>query len=90
MTALDFARAGLHRVAEGVYQVRGDRPVTGLLFTHSHLDHFGGVFGIIAPDDSTTPIIAPTGFLDAAAATAPGALRSALDQSDPNFAIITP
>ena len=43
---------------------RGDRPVTGVLFTHSHLDHFGGIFGVISPDDSTTPVIAPAGFLD--------------------------
>ena len=26
---------------------RGDRPVTGLLYTHSHIDHFGGARGVV-------------------------------------------
>jgi alkyl sulfatase BDS1-like metallo-beta-lactamase superfamily hydrolase len=26
---------------------RGDRPVTGVIYTHSHVDHFGGVRGVI-------------------------------------------
>ncbi|MFD7436036.1 MBL fold metallo-hydrolase [Streptomyces sp. NPDC059861] len=26
---------------------RGERPVTGVLYTHSHADHFGGVRGVI-------------------------------------------
>ena len=28
---------------------RGDRPVTGVIYTHSHGDHFGGVAGVL-PD----------------------------------------
>ena len=27
---------------------RGDRPVTGLLYTHSHVDHFGGARGVVS------------------------------------------
>jgi alkyl sulfatase BDS1-like metallo-beta-lactamase superfamily hydrolase len=42
---------------------RGDRPVAGVLYTHSHVDHFGGVRGVIGEDDDV-PVIAPTGFLD--------------------------
>ena len=45
----------------------GDRPVTALIFSHSHADHFGGASGVLPPDqvDSPTiPIIAPTGFLE--------------------------
>jgi alkyl sulfatase BDS1-like metallo-beta-lactamase superfamily hydrolase len=44
-------------------QHRGDRPVTGVLYTHSHVDHFGGVRGVI-DDGADVPVIAPAGFLD--------------------------
>lgn len=42
---------------------RGDRPVTGVIYTHSHLDHFGGVMGILPDGAGEVPIIAPEGFL---------------------------
>ncbi|GAA2362861.1 alkyl sulfatase dimerization domain-containing protein [Saccharopolyspora halophila] len=44
---------------------RGNRPVTGVLYTHSHADHFGGVRGVITDDDlaSGVPVLAPQGFL---------------------------
>ncbi|MFD3996068.1 alkyl/aryl-sulfatase [Streptomyces sp. NPDC058583] len=42
---------------------RGERPVTGVLYTHSHVDHFGGVRGVV-PDGAEVPIIAPEGFLE--------------------------
>jgi alkyl sulfatase BDS1-like metallo-beta-lactamase superfamily hydrolase len=48
-------------------RVRGDKPVTGVLFTHSHLDHFGGVAGVL-PEGSTAPILAPAGFMKEAVA----------------------
>ena len=28
---------------------RGDRPVVGVIYTHSHVDHFAGVKGITTP-----------------------------------------
>jgi alkyl sulfatase BDS1-like metallo-beta-lactamase superfamily hydrolase len=40
---------------------RGDRPVTGVIYTHSHVDHFGGVEGVITNE---VPILAPDGFLE--------------------------
>ncbi|MFJ8086245.1 alkyl/aryl-sulfatase [Streptomyces sp. NPDC096205] len=45
---------------------RGDRPVTGVLYTHSHADHFGGVRGVIADEDVERgiPVLAPQGFLE--------------------------
>ena len=43
---------------------RGERKVTGLIYTHSHADHFGGARGIIGRDDKDIPIIAPEGFLE--------------------------
>ena len=45
---------------------RGDRPVTGLLYTHSHIDHFGGAAGIVSPEEvaeRSIPVLAPEGFL---------------------------
>jgi alkyl sulfatase BDS1-like metallo-beta-lactamase superfamily hydrolase len=40
---------------------RGDRPVTAVMYTHSHVDHFGGVRGVT---DGSVPVIAPQGFLE--------------------------
>ncbi|NCY17571.1 MAG: MBL fold metallo-hydrolase, partial [Actinobacteria bacterium] len=44
---------------------RGDRPVTAVIYTHSHIDHFGGVRGVL-PDGEPgdIPIVAPEGFLE--------------------------
>ena len=42
---------------------RGDRPVTGLIYTHSHGDHYGGSRGVL-PKDTGVPVIAPEGFLE--------------------------
>ena len=33
-----------------------------MIYTHSHVDHFGGVRGLI-DDDTDIPIVAPAGFL---------------------------
>jgi alkyl sulfatase BDS1-like metallo-beta-lactamase superfamily hydrolase len=52
--------------ALGLYRAhRGDRVVTGVIYTHSHLDHFGGVEGVVTDD---VPILAPIGFLEHAVA----------------------
>ena len=38
--------------ALGLYREhRGDRPVTAVIYTHSHVDHFGGVKGVTTQDD---------------------------------------
>ncbi|NLT05233.1 MAG: MBL fold metallo-hydrolase [Solirubrobacterales bacterium] len=45
---------------------RGDRPVTGLLYTHSHVDHFGGARGVVDAASvaaGEVPVLAPEGFL---------------------------
>ncbi|MFF3461751.1 alkyl/aryl-sulfatase [Streptomyces sp. NPDC002619] len=59
----DCAAAGL-----ALYRaVRGERPVTAVIYTHSHIDHFGGVRGVVNPDHSEdgegVPIVAPQGFM---------------------------
>lgn len=40
------------------------RPVTAVVFSHSHADHFGGVRGVCSPDDvaAGVRIVAPEGF----------------------------
>ncbi|MGI9601906.1 MAG: alkyl/aryl-sulfatase [Acidimicrobiales bacterium] len=48
----------------------GARPVTAVIYTHSHVDHFGGVRGVIDDDDvaNGVRVIAPEGFLTEAVA----------------------
>ena len=100
--------AGLFKVTEGVYQLRGfdlanmsliegengwiivdpltsketskyafdfakkhlgDKPITAILFTHSHIDHFGGALGLITAEEAKQQgirIIAPEGFMEEA------------------------
>jgi len=47
----------------------GARPVTAVIYTHSHTDHFGGTAGIVQLADvraGKVQVIAPEGFLEAA------------------------
>ena len=102
------ANAGLFKVTEGVYQLRGfdianmtliegktgwivadtltsresaaaalafarqhlgDKPVSAVIFTHAHADHFGGALGVISPKEVAerkVPVVAPAGFLEEA------------------------
>lgn len=100
------AQAGLFKVVDGVYQLRGfdignmtlvegktgwivvdaltcretaaaalafarqhlgDKPVTALLFSHSHIDHFGGALGVLSAEQArTVPVIASAGFMEEA------------------------
>jgi alkyl sulfatase BDS1-like metallo-beta-lactamase superfamily hydrolase len=43
----------------------GEKPIAAIIFTHSHIDHFGGVLSVLGagPD---TPIVAPVGFMEEA------------------------
>ncbi|MEV6275114.1 alkyl sulfatase dimerization domain-containing protein [Nocardia sp. NPDC051832] len=50
---------------------RGNRPVTGLIYSHSHVDHFGGALGVTTREDVAAgrcPVLAPVGFLEHAVA----------------------
>ncbi len=47
----------------------GDKPVSAIIYTHSHVDHFGGVLGVVSAQDVAArkiPIIAPEGFMEEA------------------------
>lgn len=61
----ETARAALALVRQRL----GDRPVTGLIYTHSHGDHFGGALGVVGEAQAKSiPIVAPDGFLEHAVA----------------------
>lgn len=102
------ASAGLYKVSERVYQLRGfdignitliegksgwividaltaretaaaamafarqhlgNHEVSALIFTHSHVDHFGGALGVVTPAQVAQhklPVIAPAGFMEEA------------------------
>lgn len=106
--ALLNKQAGLYKVRDGIYQLRGfdisnmtliegktgwivvdpltarevssvaiafarkhlgDKPVSAMIFTHSHVDHFGGVLGVLTAEEAAArkiPIIAPAGFMQEA------------------------
>ena len=56
--AFDFAQKHL-----------GKKPISAILFTHSHLDHFGGALGIVTAEQVKQQgirVIAPEGFMEEA------------------------
>ena len=64
LTTCEVSRAGL----EFFYAHRPRRPVVAVIYTHSHMDHFGGVKGVIAAEDvraGKVAVIAPDGFMEA-------------------------
>ncbi|OBT52573.1 hypothetical protein VE04_07191 [Pseudogymnoascus sp. 24MN13] len=53
------------------YKHQGVRPVKAIIYTHSHIDHFGGASGVLPPvtndnDTAPIPIIAPEYFMEEA------------------------
>jgi linear primary-alkylsulfatase len=67
LISTETARAAL----ELYYEHRPRKPVVAVVHSHSHVDHFGGIRGIVDEDDvkaGKVKIIAPEGFLEAAIA----------------------
>jgi alkyl sulfatase BDS1-like metallo-beta-lactamase superfamily hydrolase len=64
LTAAETARAALDLLHQHVPA----RPVHAVIYTHSHIDHFGGVRGLVSEEDVAAglEIVAPAGFLEAA------------------------
>ena len=63
LTNMPAAAAAL----ELVNATLGERPVTSVIYTHSHIDHFGGILGVTsqdAVDRGDVRIVAPEGFLE--------------------------
>jgi len=64
LTASETAAAGLALARKHL----GDAPIVAVIFTHSHVDHFGGIAGVL-PDEaarSGVRIIAPRAFVEEA------------------------
>ena len=64
LTTAEVARAAL-----GLYFAhRPRKPVVAVIYTHSHIDHYGGVRGVIDEADvksGKVAVIAPAGFMEA-------------------------
>ena len=63
LVSTEIARAGL----DIYFQHRGRKPVTAVIYSHSHVDHFGGVRGVV--DEAhvkagNVAIIAPDKFME--------------------------
>ncbi len=67
MISAETAKVGL----DLYYKERGKKPVVAVIYTHSHVDHYGGVRGVTTQadvDSGKTKIFAPINFLDHAVA----------------------
>jgi alkyl sulfatase BDS1-like metallo-beta-lactamase superfamily hydrolase len=67
LISTETARAAL----ELYYAHRPRKPVVALVYSHSHVDHFGGARGVVDETDvraGKVRVIAPEGFLEAAVA----------------------
>jgi alkyl sulfatase BDS1-like metallo-beta-lactamase superfamily hydrolase len=65
LTAKETSRAALELINDKL----GKRPVVGVVYSHSHVDHFGGVRGVVDEADVVSgkvKLIAPAGFMHAA------------------------
>jgi alkyl sulfatase BDS1-like metallo-beta-lactamase superfamily hydrolase len=63
LTAKETAAAALKFINEQL----GERPVVGVVYSHSHADHFGGVRGVVNEADvrsGKVKVIAPIEFMD--------------------------
>jgi alkyl sulfatase BDS1-like metallo-beta-lactamase superfamily hydrolase len=64
LTAAETARAALELYCAH----RPRKPVVAVIYTHSHIDHYGGVRGVVDEADvraGKVRVIAPTGFMEA-------------------------
>jgi alkyl sulfatase BDS1-like metallo-beta-lactamase superfamily hydrolase len=61
-TEVAAAALALYRTHRGA-----DRPVVAVIYTHSHVDHFGGVLGVTSQADvdaGAVAVLAPEGFVE--------------------------
>jgi alkyl sulfatase BDS1-like metallo-beta-lactamase superfamily hydrolase len=65
LISAETARAAL----DLYYEHRGRRPVVAVIYTHSHIDHYGGALGVVDPAEvaaGRVRVVAPEGFTEAA------------------------
>lgn len=63
LISAETAAAAMDLVTENL----GERPVVAVIYTHSHIDHYGGVHAVIDAEDvtaGTVRIVAPHGFME--------------------------
>jgi alkyl sulfatase BDS1-like metallo-beta-lactamase superfamily hydrolase len=89
LTSIEGARAAL----ELYFKHRGRRPVAAVIFTHTHIDHWGGARGALDDDalaSGLVPIVAPNLFMEHAVSeniiAGPAMLRRAQYQFGPLLA----
>jgi alkyl sulfatase BDS1-like metallo-beta-lactamase superfamily hydrolase len=89
LTSIEGARAAM----ELYFKHRGPRPVSAVIFTHTHTDHWGGARGVLEEDllaSGRVPIIAPNLFMEHAVSenviAGPAMLRRAQYQFGPFLA----
>lgn len=61
LMSMECSKAAMQLVEEHL----GKRPVTGIVISHPHVDHYGGIKGIVSEEeaaDRKIPIIVPNGF----------------------------
>lgn len=61
LMSMECSKAAMQLVEEHL----GKRPVTGIVISHPHVDHYGGIKGIVSEEEVTDrkiPIIVPDGF----------------------------
>ena len=62
LTSSESAQAAMALASEHL----GERPVRAVIYTHSHIDHFAGLAGVVDPAEvaaGEVPVVAPEGFL---------------------------
>tara|TARA_B100001123_G_scaffold182508_1_gene208933 strand:+ start:7452 stop:9374 length:1923 start_codon:yes stop_codon:yes gene_type:complete len=67
LTTAETAAAAYELVTEHL----GFREISAVIYTHSHLDHYGGILGMVNRsriEEENIPIVAPEGFLSEAVA----------------------
>jgi alkyl sulfatase BDS1-like metallo-beta-lactamase superfamily hydrolase len=65
LSSAETAKAGL----ELYRKHRGNKPVVAVIHSHSHIDHYGGVMGVVSHEDiesGRVKIYAPEGYTEAA------------------------
>ncbi|MEV7779665.1 alkyl sulfatase dimerization domain-containing protein [Kitasatospora sp. NPDC088351] len=68
LACYETARAALKLFRDRTELSKEQRPVKGIVYTHCHVDHFGGSRGLFAeqgdPLEPGVPVVAPEGFLE--------------------------
>ncbi|RLE12662.1 MAG: alkyl/aryl-sulfatase [Actinobacteria bacterium] len=88
-TTVETARAALRFINDHL----GERPVSAVVHSHSHIDHFGGVRGVVDEDDvraGRVEIIAPAGFVEHAVAENVYAGNAMIRRSFLQYGVLTP